>query len=129
MFIRDTIEYFVAKPVIQVQSASVQALYLNCGNELQINCPQLGSAYSPTFTASGANTIKGAKTGQVTVVPNSADVKLNVYNSGNLLGTENFKVRRVPKPEIKLYNRGKGSEYKARRECECLTSIGHQSYS
>jgi len=104
---KDTIEYFVAKPVIQVQSASVQALYLNCGNELQINCPQLGSAYSPNFTASGANTIRGAKTGMVTVVPNSAEVKLNVYNSGNLLGTENFKVRRIPKPTIKLYNRGK----------------------
>ena len=43
----------------------------------------------------------------VTVVPNSAEVKLNVYNSGNLLGTENFKVRRIPKPTIKLYNRGK----------------------
>jgi gliding motility-associated protein GldM len=104
---KDTIEYFVAKPVIQVQSASVQALYLNCGNELQVNCPQLGSAYSPTFTATGAQTIKGAKTGQVTVVPSAADVNLNVYNSGNLLGTEPFKVRRIPKPEIRLYNRGR----------------------
>jgi len=104
---RDTIEYFVARPVIQIQSASVQALYLNCGNELQVNCPQLGSAYSPTFTATGASTIRGAKTGQVTLVPNAADVKLNVYNSGTLLGTENFKVRRVPKPTIRLYNRGK----------------------
>ncbi len=104
---RDTIEYFVAKPVIQVQSAALQALYLNCGNELQVNCPQLGSAYNPSFTASGASTIKGAKTGVVTLVPNSAEVKLNVYNSGNLLGTENFKVKRIPKPTIALYNRGR----------------------
>jgi hypothetical protein len=74
---------------------------------LQVNCPQLGSAYSPTFTATGAQTIKGAKTGQVTVVPSAADVNLNVYNSGNLLGTEPFKVRRIPKPEIRLYNRGR----------------------
>ncbi len=104
---RDTIEYFVAKPVIQVQSASMQALYLNCANELQVNCPQLGSNYSPSFTATGANTTKGAKTGMVTVIPNAAEVKLNVYNSGNLLGVENFKVKRIPKPTIRLYNRGK----------------------
>ena len=37
----NTIEYFVARPVIQVQSASVQALYLNCGNELNIQVPAL----------------------------------------------------------------------------------------
>lgn len=119
----DTITYFVAKPVIQVQSASVQALYLNCGNELQINCPQLGSAYSPSFKATGANTIKGAKTGQVTVVPNSAEVKLNVYNSGNLLGTENFKVRRVPKPEIRLYNRGKEVNVKQGENISALRQL------
>lgn len=104
---QDTIEYFVARPVIQVQSAALQALYLNCGNELQINCPQLGSAYNPSFTASGASTIKGAKPGEVTIVPNSAEVKINVYNSGNLLGTETFPVKRIPKPDIRLYNRGR----------------------
>ena len=120
---RDTIEYFVAKPVIQVQSASVQALYLNCGNELQINCPQLGSAYSPTFTATGAQTIKGAKTGQVTVVPNAAEVKLNVYNSGNLLGSEPFKVRRVPKPSIKLFNRGKEVNVKQGENISALRQL------
>ncbi|MDH3708974.1 MAG: gliding motility protein GldM [Cyclobacteriaceae bacterium] len=120
---RDTIEYFVAKPVIQVQSASVQALYLNCGNELQINCPQLGSAYSPSFTASGAQTIRGAKTGQITVVPNAAEVKLNVYNSGNLLGTENFRVKRIPKPTIKLYNRGKEVNVKQGENISALRQI------
>ena len=120
---RDTIEYFVAKPVIQVQSASVQALYLNCGNELQVNCPQLGSNYSPSFTATGASTIKGAKTGQVTVVPSAADVKLNVYNSGNLLGVENFKVRRVPKPEIRLYNRGKEVNVKQGENISALREL------
>ena len=119
----DTIEYFVAKPVIQIQSASVQALYLNCGNELQVNCPQLGSAYSPTFTATGANTIKGAKTGEVTVVPNSAEVKLNVYNGGNLLGTEDFKVRRVPKPEIRLYNRGREVNVKQGENISALREL------
>ena len=49
----DTVKYFVARPVIQIQSASVQALYLNCGNEIQINVPALGSEYNPSFSASG----------------------------------------------------------------------------
>lgn len=120
---RDTIEYFVARPVIQVQSASVQALYLNCGNELQVNCPQLGSAYNPSFTATGASTTKGAKTGMVTVVPSAAEVKLNVYNSGNLLGTEEFRVRRVPKPEIRLYNRGKEINVKQGENISALREL------
>ncbi len=120
---RDTIEYFVARPVIQVQSASLQALYLNCANELQVNCPQLGAAYNPTFTATGAQTIRGAKTGQVTVVPNAAEVKLNVYNSGNLLGTENFRVRRIPKPDIKLYNRGKEVNFKQGENISALRQL------
>lgn len=45
----DTVEYYVARPVIQIQSASVQALYLNCGNEIQVNVPALGSDYNPSF--------------------------------------------------------------------------------
>ena len=57
----ENIEYFVAKPVIQVQSASVQALYLGCGNELNVQVPALGTTYNPTFAATGATTIKGSK--------------------------------------------------------------------
>ena len=100
------IEYIVAKPVIQVQSASVQALYLNCGNELQINVPALGADYKPTFTAKGAD-ILGGEGGAVTVVPKAANVELNISSSGNYLGTEKFKVRRIPKPTIEVKSRGK----------------------
>ena len=120
---QDTIEYFVAKPVIQIQSASVQSLYQNCGNELQVNCPQLGSAYNPTFNAKGAQTIKGSKPGEITVVPNAAEVDLTVYNSGNLLGTENFKVKRVPKPEIRLFNRGKEVNIKQGENISALRQL------
>ena len=65
----DTVEYFVARPVIQIQSASVQALYLNCGNELQVNVPALGSSYAPSFSMTGGDVIKGSQIGQVTLVP------------------------------------------------------------
>ncbi|MCC5946561.1 MAG: gliding motility protein GldM [Bernardetiaceae bacterium] len=93
-------EYIVAKPVIKVQSASVQALYLGCGNELDVQVPALGSAYNPSFTATGAQVIRGAKKGEVTIVPNANAVKLSVSSDGNPIGSEDFQVRLVPKPEV-----------------------------
>jgi gliding motility-associated protein GldM len=105
---KQMIEYYVAKPVIQVQSASVQALYNNCGNELNIQVPALGSAYAPRFTANGAATYPGAEKGLVTIVPSGVpEVALNVYSGDFLIGTEKFKVRGIPKPDIKLLSRGK----------------------
>ena len=108
----NTIEYFVARPVIQVQSASVQALYLNCGNELNIQVPALGSTYNPSFSASGASAIEGSQKGLVTVVPNAAEVKLNVNSNGNYIGSETFKVRRIPMPTIKALSGGRELDLK-----------------
>lgn len=93
-------EYVVAKPVIQIQSASVSALYKNCGNDLNVQVPALGSTYQPSFKASGADVITGSKKGFVTLVPNAPSVKLSVYSAGNLIGDQEFKVRLIPKPEI-----------------------------
>ena len=103
----NTIEYFVAKPVIQIQSASVSALYLNCGNELNVQVPALGSAYSPSFSATGASAIEGSQKGLVTVVPTAAEVKLNVSSNGNFIGAETFRVRRIPLPTIKALSGGR----------------------
>ena len=96
----NVIEYFVAKPVIQVQSASVQALYLQSGNELNVQVPALGTNYAPSFSAEGATAIPGNKPGVVVLVPNAKNVKLNVSSGGTYIGSENFNVRLVPKPEI-----------------------------
>ncbi len=101
-----TFTYFVTKPVIQVQSQSVQALYLNCGNELQINVPALGTTYNPSFKADGAVTLEGQKTGAVTVIPNKAKVSLSVSSNGFNIGTETFTVKRVPKPTIEVFGPG-----------------------
>ena len=105
-FVQD-IEYFVAKPVIQVQSAAVAALYLNAGNELNIQVPALGTAYNPQFTAEGATVIPGKGRGLVTIIPTKPNVKINVSNSGNLLDTLTFQVRKIPKPEIQVTSAGK----------------------
>lgn len=96
-----TVPYMVTKPVMQIQSASVQALYFKCGNKLTVTVPALGANYKPGFSASGAQVITGAKVGEVTLVPNSGEVTLNVSSSGNAIGSQTFKVRPIPKPEIK----------------------------
>jgi gliding motility-associated protein GldM len=99
-------EYIVAKPVIQIQSASVQALYKNCGNELNVQVPALGSTYNPAFSASGATVITGQPKGKVTLIPNGAKVTLNVSSGGNHIGSETFGVRLIPKPTIECLNGG-----------------------
>ncbi len=99
----DTIEYFVVRPVIQIQSQSVNALYLNCGNALDVQVPALGTQYNPTFNAKGGYAVKGAAKGQVTIVPQSNKVVLSVSSNGNLVGSREFGVRRIPAPEIKAF--------------------------
>lgn len=101
------VEYMVARPAIQIQSASVQALYYNCGNDLNVLVPALGQSYNPTFSAEGADVIPGNKTGAVTLIPKSGQVKLNVSSNGNFIGSETFRVRPVPLPDIKVFSNGK----------------------
>ncbi|MCJ8166142.1 gliding motility protein GldM [Pontibacter sp. E15-1] len=95
-----TEDYVVAKPVIQVQSASVQALYFQCANELNIQVPALGAVYDPSFSASGGSAVKGAKKGEVTIIPTATEVTINVSSGGNAIGKETFRVRPIPKPEV-----------------------------
>ncbi|OON70689.1 gliding motility protein GldM [Hymenobacter sp. CRA2] len=107
-----TVPYMVTKPVMQIQSASVQALYFKCGNKLTVTVPALGANYKPGFSASGAQVIAGAKTGEVTLVPNSGEVTLNVSSNGNAIGSQTFKVRAIPKPDIKCMVGGREANEK-----------------
>ncbi len=101
-------KYYVAKPVVQVKSAALQALYQNCGNELDIQVPALGTSYNPGFSSNDAEVRKGNRTGLVTVIPKGrSKVKLNVSNNGSLLSTEVFDVKKVPPPNIVITSRGK----------------------
>ncbi|MFT7033565.1 MAG: gliding motility-associated protein GldM [Cyclobacteriaceae bacterium] len=97
---RDTITYFVSKPVIQVRSATVDRLYLGCGNELNVQVPALGTAYNPSFTVKGGSSVQGATRGFVTVVPASAKVTLGVSSNGNKIGDVDYGVSRIPAPEV-----------------------------
>jgi gliding motility-associated protein GldM len=104
---RQEIEYFVAEPVIQVQSAALSQLYLNCGNELDVLVPALGSAYNPSFSVQGGSSIEGQERGRVTIIPNAPKVTLGVSSNGNKIGNKVFSVRKIPKPEIQVYNGSK----------------------
>lgn len=106
-------KYFVTRPVIQVQSASISSLYKDCGNELNIQVPALGASYNPSFSATGAKVIKNPKKkGYITVIPSAATVSLGVSSGGSKIGTEKFKVRLVPKPDIVAYYKGKPANLK-----------------
>ena len=100
-------EYIVAKPVIQIQSASVSALYFNCGNELNVQVPALGSFYDPDFKISGGSIIKSSDKGKIVLIPNTTKLKMNVYNSDNFIGAQEFRVRRIPLPSVRFYAGGK----------------------
>jgi len=108
----ETVEYYVVRPVLSIQSASVTALYFNCGNELNVQVPALGNQYNPAFSAQGGSTIAGSQKGTVTVIPKAAEVTLRVSSNGNAVGSQKFKVRRIPKPEIKAMNRGREIDMK-----------------
>ncbi|WP_375579930.1 gliding motility protein GldM [Marivirga tractuosa] len=104
---RDEIEYFVAEPVIQVQSAALSQLYLNCGNELDVLVPALGTSYNPSFSVQGGSTIQGQERGRVTIIPNAPKVTLGVSSGGTKIGNKVFSVRRIPKPDVQVYNGSK----------------------
>ena len=101
------VPYTITKPVMQIQSASVQALYFKCGNKLNVSVPALGAQYKPSFSASGASAIQGAKLGDVTLIPNSKEVTLNVSSGGNAIGSQTFQVRPIPKPSIEAFAGGR----------------------
>ncbi|WP_299706764.1 gliding motility protein GldM [uncultured Pontibacter sp.] len=119
--------YIVAKPVIQVQSASVQALYFQCANELNVQVPALGAVYDPSFSAAGGSAIKGAKKGQVTIIPNSTEVKLNVSSGGNAIGTETFKVRPIPRPSLATLVNGKPVDQKRGIPAQSIRAVEIQA--
>jgi len=95
-----THEYFVAKPTIVVRSESIETLLLNCANTLTIDVPSLGAAYRPTFKTTGGESIPGAQKGQLTVVPNSAEVTIGVTSGGNYIGDKVYKVEAPPLPSF-----------------------------
>ena len=95
-------EYFVAKPSYEIESATSPPLYLGCANKLSIVSPQLGALWNPNFTADGGEVINSGGRGKITVIPSSRTVTINVFNQGNKLGDNLFRVNKVPKPSLEV---------------------------
>ena len=98
--IKRIIKYRVIKPVIKITTGNLPQLYYNCGNLVNIEVPSLGTNYQPNFTGKGATIVPSTKVGQVTIIPKEMKVVITVNNSGAFLGTEEFAVKRIPRPHI-----------------------------
>ena len=99
--------YQIIRPYIEVSSQAVNSLFLNCGNQLDIQVPILGRDYRPTFKVSGGSFKYGKEPGKITVLPTSREVQIDVYNKNATLGKKSFQVRRIPAPAIKPFANGR----------------------
>ena len=100
-------EFYVVKPVIEINSATVNALYRNCANELIVDVPALGQSYMPQFLVSNAVTQNKGKV--LTIYPNKTakEVVMTVKSNGNLIGTKTFRTKGIPKPDLIILADGK----------------------
>jgi gliding motility-associated protein GldM len=104
--------YVVRKPELVITSASVQNLYSNCGNTINVDCPALGEFYSPKFTATEAQVLPSSSDKRVvTLVPTGKTCVLGVSsltNGQNIkIDDVKYKVIKPPRPEIILEVLGK----------------------
>jgi gliding motility-associated protein GldM len=97
------IEYFVAQPVIRVTTGNAPTLYMNCGNTVNIEVPALGTNYNPSFSGASAEIVKGARPGQVTIIPKARKITIAVSNGGIKIGDQNFDVKIPPDPRYIAY--------------------------
>ncbi|HEY8935998.1 MAG TPA: gliding motility protein GldM [Cyclobacteriaceae bacterium] len=118
------VDYYVAAPVIRVTTGNAPTLYMNCGNTVNIEVPALGTNYNPSFSSSGAEIIKGAKVGQVTIIPSQRKINVNVSNGGASIGTQAFDVKNIPRPRyVAKDNTGKEIDLKNGVRGNALTGL------
>lgn len=98
-----TVEYMVAQPTIKVTTGNAPTLYLNCGNNVTIEVPALGTNYNPSFSSKDAEIRKGDKPGKVTIIPSARKIKVSVSNNSTLIGEQGFDVKNIPEPRFIAY--------------------------
>jgi gliding motility-associated protein GldM len=120
-------KYMIRKPEVVITSASVQNLYSNCGNTINVDCPALGEFYSPRFTATEAQVLPSSTDKRVvTLVPTGKTCILGVSsltNGQNIkIDDIKYKVIKPPRPEIVLDVLGKeyngASPIPAKADCK-----------
>ena len=99
-------EYIVAKPSLNFQSSELAALYMNCGNKINVTVPELGAEFIPEFSIEGGKLTKQGGKGEIMVVPTTNKVKINVKSDGLAIGEKNFSVRKIPLPMVSIKKNG-----------------------
>jgi len=97
-------EYEVARPTLQFRSKAIQALYYNCGNNIEVSVPELGNYFDPLITAQGAYVENGADKKNVIIIPTEKKVEITVKSKGIYIGTEEFRVKPIPRPSIQVFS-------------------------
>ncbi|MFK7973208.1 MAG: hypothetical protein AB8F95_22760 [Bacteroidia bacterium] len=106
-------EFIVRKPEIVVTSASVQNLYRNCRNVINIDVPALGDLYNPKVSVEGGGSVSKSEKSKVrfSIVPTGkrAKVKVNTLTNGEntYIGDVDYKVIEPPKPNVQMLVNGK----------------------
>jgi gliding motility-associated protein GldM len=98
-----SIDYEVIQPTIRVTTGNAPTLYMNCGNNVNIEVPALGANYSPKFSSPGATIREGDKPGKATIIPNARKITVNVSNAGTSIGSVQFDVKNIPEPRFTAY--------------------------
>ena len=110
--INGTGEFTVRKPEVQITSATVQNLYYQCGNTINVDVPALGEFYNPVIKCTGGDVLKSksSKT-KVTIVPTGKNATIHVSSNTNgqmiKIDDVKYKVIKPPKPRIVLLVNGK----------------------
>lgn len=102
----------IRKPEVVITSASVQNLYWNCGNTINVDVPALGEFYDPRFKATSAKVLPSkSDKKKVTIVPTGKTCVLTVSSMTNgqniKIDDVKYKVIKPPKPSIQLIVNGK----------------------
>lgn len=103
------VKYNVIAPTVKITSGALSKLYINCGNEMNVEIPGLGTNFVPGYkTGPDAQVITSGKIGSITVVPKTkAKVALTVSNAGTTIETVTFDVRSAPPPIITVTAAGR----------------------
>jgi gliding motility-associated protein GldM len=99
-------KFTVRRPEIVVTSASIQILYRNCGNDVNIDVPALGDLYNPQVTAQGGSVTQSPQNKKLfRVVPTAGKCRVHVASNTNGrkidIGDVDYTVIRPPKPAIR----------------------------
>lgn len=106
-------DFTILRPVIQVKALTVQRLYAQCANDLELDVPALQDAYDPVFSASGADIISNSQSSKrIRVVPHRTNrARITVANRFREnqfpIGNLDYSVIQPPKPSISLQVQGR----------------------